>query len=78
MNLCMHVFMHKRWLFKIELSYIYPIFSVSGHACVAILHSILLATRLELFVQSDKPSKRRVKTQLPFAGIIRSSPYFPR
>jgi hypothetical protein len=58
MNVCMHVFMHKGWLFKIELSFIYLIFSVLGHACVGILQSILLATSLELFVQSDKPFKR--------------------
>ena len=56
----------------------YLIFSVLGHECVAILQSILLATSLDLFVQSDKPFKRGVKSRLPSAGIIRSSPYFPR
>jgi len=34
----------------------------------------------EMFSYSTRPHhfKRRVKSYLPFAGIIRSSPYFPR
>ena len=29
-------------------------------------------------VTRQLPSKRRIKSHLPFAGIIRSSPYSPR
>jgi len=71
--------LNKKWVFRDSLQLWYEIFHILRIIQCSIITNVREASRkVSLIIVRFYPFQRRIKSHLPFAGIIRSSPYSSR